>query len=300
MLCLNLGYLTAQMSRTIGVTIAAAAALAAVAPASAAGSAFTAVTAPSIGAGASAAGTSYGGSGLYKGRRIVNPTLGLVVRPNGKISARAGTSIRCYGRTWVPVFVRLSGAAQGAAIVASGHTKLGRSTVRVSLTGTADGATASGNLRIRGNGCRGWSVPFSLRTQSAPAGAAAVPPPSTNFMGLTSQAAGGVRLPISLTVTHTGKVWSMWDVALSCRPGIVGTSNVTPFTKIRADGTFVRKERFAVRYVHGLVDHYTVTLKGAFRADGVSGTLSMHMRRTQRGKRFRPCVSGTQTWAARG
>jgi hypothetical protein len=288
------------MSRTIGVTFAAVAALVAVVPASAAGSVFNSVSQPSVSAGASAAGTQYGGSGLYKSKRIVVPTLGLVVRPNGKVTARAGTGIRCHGRLWVPVFIRLSGSAQGNAITASGHTRLGRSTVRVNLTGTVDGANANGTLRIRGSGCRGWSVPFTLRTQSAPAGAAAVPPPSTNYMGLTSQAAGGVQLPIALTVTHTGKVWAMWDVSLSCRPGILGTSNVTPLTKIRADGTFLRKERFVVRYTHGLVDHYAVTLKGAFRADGVSGTLTMRMHRTQPGKRFRPCVSGTQAWAARG
>src|SRR5262249_22241484 len=111
------------MSRTIGVTVAAVAAFAAVVPASAAGSVFTAVAKPSIRAGGPAAGTHYGGSGLYKGKRIVNPTLGLLVRPNGKISARAGMSIRCHGRTWVPVFVRLSGSAQGTAIAASGHSR---------------------------------------------------------------------------------------------------------------------------------------------------------------------------------
>jgi len=64
MVCLNLGYLTAQMSRTIGVTVAAVAALAAAVPASAAGSVFTPVVAkPSLfRAGGAAAGTHYGGS----------------------------------------------------------------------------------------------------------------------------------------------------------------------------------------------------------------------------------------------
>jgi hypothetical protein len=288
------------MSRTIGVTVAAAAALAAVVPASAAGSVYTSVAKPSIRAGAPAAGTHYGGSAIYKGKRIAAPTLGLLVRPSGKISARVGTGIRCHGRLWTPVYIRLSGSAQGSAIAASGRTRLGRSTVRVSVQGAADGAAATGNLRIRGSGCRGWSTPFSLRTASAPAGAAVMPTRGTSFMGLTSQAAGGVRLPVSLSVTHTGKVWAMWDATMGCRPGTAGMSNVTPLTKIRADGTFLRKERFVVRYVHGLTDHYTVTLKGAFRADGVSGTLTMRMRRTQPGKRFRPCVSGTQSWAARG
>ena len=54
---LNSGYLTAQMSRTIGVTAAAVAALVAVVPASAAGSVLTSVAKPALRAGGAAAGT---------------------------------------------------------------------------------------------------------------------------------------------------------------------------------------------------------------------------------------------------
>jgi hypothetical protein len=208
-------------------------------------------------------------------------------------------ALRCHGTLWTPVYVRLHGAAQGAAITATGRTRLGRSRVSITVTGTADGQTATGTSRVRGSGCRGYTTTFLLHTESAPAGPAAMPGPKTIFLGLTSQSAGGVRLPISISVTHTGKVWGQWDATMGCRPGTFGLTNLTPLTKIRPDGTFTRKERYVIRYKHGMVDHFVVRLSGAFRSDGVSGTLTAHVRTTQPGKRFRPCYSGTQTWAAR-
>ena len=86
---------------------------------------------------------------------------------------------------------------------------------------------------------------------------------------------------------------------MSCRPGTFPMTNVTPITKIKPDGTFTRSERYTIRYEHGLVDHFRVTFTGTFRADGVSGTLIARLRTTQPGKRFRPCSSGVQAWAAR-
>jgi hypothetical protein len=292
---LNFGYLSAQMSRTIGVTFAAAAALAAVVPASAAGSVFTTIARPSADTG-----THYGGSAFH-GKRGANPAIGLVVRPDGKVSARASTGYACRKHSYQPVYIRLTGQAQGTAISASGHTRLrGIGTMRVTLQGTADGQTASGNVRIRVHGCRGWTNPFVLHTESAPAGAAAIPPPSSIFTGMTVQAAGGIRLPVSLSVTHTGKVWAMWDASMKCHRGTFQMTNVTPLTKIRPDGTFSRTEHFNIRYTSGFTYHYNVKLAGAFRADGVSGTLRASVRFTKRGGRYYPCASGTQTWAARG
>jgi len=299
MVCLNPGYLTAQMSRTVGVTFAAAAALAAAVPASAAGSVFTSVAKPSLDAGTAAAGTHYGG-GAYYGKRSANPMLGLLVQPDGKIRARASTGFSCRKHTYEPVYIRLSGQAQGTAISASGHTRLrGVGTLRVTLQGTADGQTASGKVTLRVKGCRGWTNPFILHTESAPAGAPAMPPPSTMFMGMSAQAAGGNRLPVSLSVTHTGKVWAMWDASMKCHRGTFPMTNVTPLTKIRPDGTFSRTEHFNIRYTSGFTYHYNVKLAGAFRADGVSGTLRASVRFTKRGGSYYPCHSGTQTWAAR-
>ncbi len=301
---LNPGYLTAQMSRTIGVIVAASAAFAAIAPASAAGSAFSPlVVKPSLRleTGGAAAGTHYGGSGVYRGNRTANPMLGLVVRPNGRISARASLAVRCRGHYWTPLYVRLAGTAQGTAIAASGKTRLPAvGYLRISLQGTADGQTASGTLRVRKpHGCAGWTTPFVMHSDSAPAGAPAMPPPRSILTGLTAQAAGGVRLPVSVSVTHTGKIWAQWDATMGCRPGTFPMTNLTPLTKIRPDGTFTRSERYSIRYKGGLVDHYRVTFTGAFRSDGVSGTLTARVRTTKRGSRYRPCASGTQTWAAR-
>src|SRR5262245_3868152 len=231
------------MSRTVGVFFAATAALAAIAPASAAGSVFSVVAKPSIDAGGPVAGTHYGGSATRRSH-TANPTLGLVVQPNGRVSARAGLGIRCGGIQWTPVFVRLRGTSSGAAFSVSGHTRLGRHTLRISAQGTADGASASGTVRVRGRGCHGWTDPFTLRTESAPAGAPAMPPPSSMFMGLTAQSAGGVRLPVSVSVTHTGKMWAIWDVAMKCHGVTIPTANVTPYTKIRPDGSFTRSEHF--------------------------------------------------------
>jgi|SRR4051794_4495354 hypothetical protein len=298
----ELGYLTAQMSRTVGFLVAATAALAAAVPASAAGSVFTPVVAkPSrLSAGGAAAGTHYGGSG-YHGKRSANPAIGLLVRPDGRVSARASTGFACRRHSYQPVYIRLSGHAQGTAISASGHTRLpGTGTMRVTLQGTADGQTASGSVRIRVRGCRGWTNPFVLHTESAPAGAPAMPPPSSVFTGLTVQTAGGIRMPVSVSVTHTGKVWAMWDASMKCHRGNIPMTNVTPLTKIRPDGTFSRSEHFNIRYTDGFTYHYNVKLSGAFRADGVSGTLRASVRFTKRGGRYYPCHSGTQAWAARG
>jgi len=299
MVCLNPGYLTAQMSRTIGVTFAAAAALAAAVPASAAGSVFTSVATPSLAAGTAAAGTHYGGSAYY-GKRSANPAIGLLVAPDGRVSARASTGYACRKHSYQPVYIRLSGRAQGTAISASGHTRLrGVGTMRVTLQGTADGQTASGKVTLRVRGCRGWTNPFILHTESAPAGAPAMPPPSSIFVGMSAQAAGGNRLPVSLSVTHTGKVWAMWDASMKCHRGNIPMTNLTPLTKIRPDGTFSRTEHFNIRYTSGFTYHYSVKFAGAFRADGVSGTLRASVRFTKRGGSYYPCHSGTQTWAAR-
>jgi hypothetical protein len=290
------------MSRTVGILVAAGTVLAAIAPASAAGSAFTAkVAAPSLLTRGAVEGTHYGG-GAYHGKRSAYPSLGMAVQPNGKILARAGLAINCRRQSFVPIYVRLAGAVQGAAFSASGRTRLpGLGVLRISVKGTLDAQAANGVARVRLRRCRGWTNRVVLRTDSAPAGAPAMPAPSSVLTGLTSQAAGGVRLPISLTSTHNGKVWAVWDATLGCRPGLVAMTNVTPVTRIRPDGTFTRSERYSIRYQHRTVDHFRVTLTGAFHSDGTaSGTLTASEHTTRPGWRYRRCSSGTQTWTARG
>jgi hypothetical protein len=127
-----------------------------------------------------------------------------------------------------------------------------------------------------------------------------MPAPNTILHGLTAQAAGGVRMPISLATTHNGKVAALWEATMGCARGRVPMANFTPVTKIRPDGTFSRSERYTIRHGDGAADHYRVRLTGAFHADGVSGTLRASLRPTKPGKRYGTCASGTQAWAARG
>ena len=42
-----------------------------------------------------------------------------------------------------------------------------------------------------------------------------------------------------------------------------------------------------------------MNFRGRFLADGAAGTLRARMQTYERGKRFIPCYSGLQTWAAR-
>ena len=75
--------------------------------------------------------------------------------------------------------------------------------------------------------------------------------------------------------------------------------NVTPATTVRPDGSFSRTERFTIRYTDGSTERYRVKFSGRFLADGAVGTLSARMQAYERGKRYYPCFSGTQSWVAR-
>jgi hypothetical protein len=274
------------MIRIIGLLIALAA-LAAAAPAYA-------------GPSAAADGTTYGGSG-FRGARLASPSLGLLVRPDGRVTARAGFTITCGRKlSYVQLYARLSGTMRGTAFSASGHTRLSnRRSAQVRIQGTADGQTATGTARMSAPHCTAYTRSFVLHTESAPAGVAAVPAPGAKLTGLTVQSTGGMRLPMSIAITHNGKVTALWDVLMSCNPSTDTLQNLTPPTPIRPDGTFTRSESFNIRYTSGLVDHFRVKLTGAFRADGASGTLEASMRTTKPGSRYRPCASGAQTWAVR-
>jgi hypothetical protein len=120
--------------------------------------------------------------------------------------------------------------------------------------------------------------------------------------GLTGQAAGGIRLPIALRVTRNGrKVFALWQATMQCGPRAVLTAvNLTPQTRIRPDGTFSRKERYAIRYGDGSVDRFRVVLRGRFLSDGAVGTLRARMQTRKPGRRYFPCESGTQRWTAAG
>ena len=72
----------------------------------------------------------------------------------------------------------------------------------------------------------------------------------------------------------------------------------TPTRKINADGTFGGNQSYVMRY-RGYSEHYRVTFKGQFLADGVTGTLRARVYYREKGRRSVNCVSGTQSWSAR-
>jgi hypothetical protein len=247
--------------------------------------------------------TSYAGTSLYKGNQPAGPSISLLRRDTGQVTARLMFAVRCRGYADYNLVVRAAGSTpDGASFSVAGKTRFGRSGhVRVSLNGTLAADSASGTVQIRVPGCKrqSFSRPFSLRTESAPAGAAAVPAPGTVMLGLTSQTAGGMRLPVGLRVTKNGKVYAFWQSVMVCGRYRIPMSDYTPTRKIGADGSFGGSQSYVIRY-RGLAEHYRVTFKGRFLADGATGTLRARVFYTRPGKRRSvSCLSGTRTWSAR-
>ena len=86
---------------------------------------------------------------------------------------------------------------------------------------------------------------------------------------------------------------------MKCGKSRIPVVNVTPFTKIRSDGSFSRTEKYTVRYSDGAHDVYRVTFSGHFVAGGAVGTLRARDQYTDPKHRlYNPCLSGTQTWSA--
>lgn len=245
--------------------------------------------------------TQYGGTGLYKGKVPAAPSISLLRRDNGQIAGRLVLSARCRGYANYNMVVRVSGSTpDGASFTASGRTRLGRAgIVRVRLTGTLAPDSVSGTARVNTpGGCRDWKNPFVLRTESAPAGGPAVPAPGTIMQGFTSQSAGGLRLPVSLRVAKNGRVYAVWQAIMRCGRAAIPLADYTPSRKIHPDGTFGGSESYVSRY-RGYSEHYRVTFKGQFRADGVTGTLRARVYYKEGRRRSVNCVSGTQTWSGR-
>jgi hypothetical protein len=244
--------------------------------------------------------TQYGGTGLYKGNQPAPPSISLLRRDNGQIAARVLLGARCRGYADYNMVIRVSGSTpDGASFTASGKAKLGPpGSVRVTLTGSLAPDSVSGTARVRYPGCKGYRQPFVLRTESAPAGAAAVPAAGTVMQGMTSQSAAGLRLPVSLRATKNGRVYAVWQAMLRCGRAAIPMVDYTPSRKIHPDGTFGGSQNYVIRY-RGYSEHYRVTFKGQFRADGVTGTLRARVYYKERRRRSVNCTSGTQTWTAR-
>jgi hypothetical protein len=74
--------------------------------------------------------------------------------------------------------------------------------------------------------------------------------------------------------------------------------SLTPPTRIRADATFGRRERYSIRYRDGSVDRYRVVFRGRLLGDGAAGTLRARTQTSKPGASFFPCDSGTRRWTA--
>jgi hypothetical protein len=91
----------------------------------------------------------------------------------------------------------------------------------------------------------------------------------------------------------------LWQARMRCGPkAVLIVVNLTPPTRIAADATFRRRERYSIRYRDGSVDRYRVMFRGRLLADGAAGTLRAPMQTSKPGASFFPRDSGTRRWTA--
>jgi hypothetical protein len=243
--------------------------------------------------------THYGGTGLYKQTSPASPALSLIRRDDGRIQARVNTGYRCGGWADTSVILKGDGRLQGANFALTARKRVrGVGTIRVTLTGTVADFYATGEARIRVPRCKLFKVPFVVRSESAPAGAPAVPAPGTLMQGFTSQLSGGFRSPLGLRVAKNGKVYGMVDGTLRCGRARISMLDYTPTRTIKADGTFGGTQTYTVRY-KGFTERFSVSFRGQFLADGARGTLTASMQLRDGKRRYVPCRTGRQTWTAR-
>jgi hypothetical protein len=262
--------------------------------------AATAALGAAIAADAQVALTQYGGA-LVHGRRAGGVTIGLTRAADGTVAARFGFAVRCRGVLWQDMVIEASGKASGTTFRVSGHTRAGRTKLTMTASGTFAGNAVSGHLTARGRRCDELErVPFRLRAAAPAAGPPAVPARGTVMFGVTSQSAGAVRLPVVVWVGRNGRISGTWEALASCARGRIPVMNVEPLTKVRADGSFSRTERYVVKYTDGTHDTFHVTFAGRFQSAGASGTLTARVQLSdpKHHKRFAPCTTGPQTWTA--
>jgi hypothetical protein len=246
--------------------------------------------------------TTYGGTSAWH-NAPAGPVISLVRHDDGRVTARLGLAYGCRKHSFSNYVVRLKGSTpDGVSFSASGRQRLrGVGTLRLTMTGTLAPDSVSGKIVTGAPNCPKYTRDVVLRTESAPAGAPAVPPAGSLFTGLTAQTIGGHRLALALRVTKKGRVWAAWQATMACGPkgGTSSIVNDTPSTRIKPDGSFSRSEVYTIRWTDGSRERFRVSFKGQFRADGVSGTLRARSTRRGGGTRWYPCDSGTRTWSAR-
>jgi outer membrane protein assembly factor BamB len=249
----------------------------------------------------------YGGGIAPRMRRS-----GLVLslrRDGSRLTARVGLVVTCRRVNFPQLIARGSGTITGSSFRARFTSKVVRGLrLRTTLRGTFAGDGATGTLAIkpiRGRGgprgCRG--VPrrrIVLRTAASPAGDAARPAPRAVFRGLTTQDAGGVHLPVMLSVSRDGRrLVAQWLALADCGRFNASVDNFTPRTRIRVDGSFSRPERYAIRYNDGTIDRFRISFSGRFLTDGAVGRLRARVNTvTRSGRVLARCDSGAHTFAA--
>jgi hypothetical protein len=260
---------------------------------------------------------TYGGGRLQTAAipRHYVPTVGISIQPRGsQVAVRFDTSLRC-GRESFDVTGRRVIAFDGSSFSAAGasikRVARGRLIFEWTLSGTVAGPAASGTLRIAGvrrvsgrrRACAAKPVrAFEARLAGPAAGAAAQPRSRGLYAGTsTYEVVDRLQAPVLLRASKDArKVTARWTIGAKCRRGPrVLISNLSPPTRVRSSGVFVRDERFRVRCLDATI-RYRATIAGRFAGDGASGTLRLRARLYSRsGGRLRTrCDSGTRRWNA--
>jgi hypothetical protein len=240
------------------------------------------------------------------------PTVGVTLAPraDGRVALAFDTTLRC-GHAVTLVRTARVVAWDGATLSAAGVSRspFGGRRARYSwaLQAHADGQVATGSVQIaarrRGRLCRGRAPrTFVARLGTAPAGAPSLPAAGAVYYG------GGPRLVAGrgpgstvLRVSPDGRrVAARWFAAARCgRRGRERLTNLTPPTRIGADGAFARRERFAVRYADATI-RYRVSFRGRFTGATAAGSLRLRAtaltRRT--GRVIARCDTRRRSWSA--
>jgi hypothetical protein len=265
------------------------------------GFSFIATAALGLSAPTAHADTQYGGVAALR-NSPAGPSISLVRQDDGRVTARLGFGYTCRKQSFYNYVVKLKGSTpDGVNFTAAGKQKLrGLGTLRLAMSGTLAADSAAGTLTMRLARCPHYTRDVVLRTESAPAGAPAMPPAASLFTGLTGQSASGIRQAVALRITKKGRVWSSWGATMKCGPKATSQLvNNTPTTSIKPDGSFSRYEVYTIRWADGSRERYRVTFKGRFLADGAVGTLRARSQLRRKGHSYYPCDSGTINWSAR-
>lgn len=162
---------------------------------------------------------------------------------------------------------------------------------RFTLAGRVVGSTASGTARMRLTFRRGGRVVGRCATGERRWEA------GTGLKGLTSQAGGRPRAFL-LGVDGARVTRAVFEYRLRCRGFAYEQINLTPGGPIAADGTFVLRERFTVRYADAR-ERFRVTVRGRLTPTGVGGRLSVtSVARSLAGRVIDRCRTGPVAFAA--